>query len=90
MGKKMDTAIERLQRKAQAERPSDTERERVADQLLTQDQLRKIDKRLGKISPLPTPGKRKRPPSASPLPEPGRPQSAPGPLGSMRRGWAVA
>ncbi len=77
MGKKMDTALERLQRTAQADRPGDAERERVADQLLTQDQLRKIDKRLGKIGPLPAPGKRKRPPTASPLLYPGRPQSAP-------------
>jgi hypothetical protein len=55
MGKNTRTSLDRLQRSAQTDRPDESERERVADQLLTQDQLRRIDKNLSKIAPLPTP-----------------------------------
>lgn len=66
MGKKTDNALERLQRAARSDRPGELDRERVADQLLTQDQLRKIDKSLGKVTPMTAPRKRKQPPAAQP------------------------
>lgn len=67
MTKKTETAIDRLQRAARSDRPSESERERVADQLLTQDQLRRVDKSLTKIVPTDRPRRRKKPPLAQPL-----------------------
>lgn len=78
MAKKTHTALERLQRIVQADRPNEAQRERVADELLTQDQLRKIDKILGKIAILPVPGKRKRPEAADADSLKAKPQSAQG------------
>ncbi len=75
MGKNTRTSLDRLQRSAQTDRPDESERERVADQLLTQDQLRRIDKNLSKIAPLPTPDKG--PPKAQPNTRDRRPQSTP-------------
>jgi hypothetical protein len=64
MDKKSPTTLERLQRTVDSDRPSDQERERVADQLLTQNQLRQLDPRLKKLAPLPPSRSRKSPPSA--------------------------
>jgi hypothetical protein len=66
MDNKTRTVIARLQRLADTERPSDEERERVADRLVTQDQLRRIDPRLDKAAE-PTRRARKRPPTAREL-----------------------
>lgn len=77
MRKKTDTALERLQRAARSDRPGELERERVADQMLTQDQLRRIDKSLEKITPLTAPRKRKQPPAARPQPQKAGMPSAP-------------
>jgi hypothetical protein len=64
MDKKSRTTLERLQRTVDNDRPSDDERLRVADQLITQDQLRRLDLRLKKLAPLPPSRSRKGPPSA--------------------------
>jgi hypothetical protein len=76
MAKKTHIALERLQRTAQADRPDEVQRERVADELLTQDQLRKIDKTLGKIANLPGSGKGKRPKATEADSAKTKPQSA--------------
>ncbi len=78
MAKKTHTALGRLQRTAQVDRPDEAQRERVADELLTQDQLRKIDKTLGKIATLPGSGRRKRPEAVEPHLPKAKPQSAQG------------
>jgi hypothetical protein len=64
MDKKSRTTLERLQRTVDNDRPSDDERLRVADQLITQDQVRRLDPRLKKLAPLPPSRSRKGPPSA--------------------------
>jgi hypothetical protein len=65
MDNKTRTVIARLQRLVDAERPSDEER--VADRLITQDQLRRIDPRLDRpAEPVPK-RPRKRPPTAREL-----------------------
>jgi hypothetical protein len=64
MDNKTRTVIARLQRLVDAERPSDEER--VADRLITQDQLRRIDPRLDRPAE-PTQRARKRPPTAREL-----------------------
>ena len=64
MDKKSRTTLERLQRTVDNDRPSDEERSRVADQLITQDQARRLDPRLKKLAPLPPSRSRKGPPSA--------------------------
>ena len=64
MDKKSRTPLERLQRIVESGRPSDEEREQVADQLLTQDQLGRLDLRLKKLAPLKPSRPRKAPPSA--------------------------
>lgn len=64
MDKKPRTPLERLQRIVDSDRPSDAERERVADQLLTQDQLRRLDPRLRKLAQREPSRPRKTPPSA--------------------------
>lgn len=67
MDNKTRTVIARLQRLVDAERPSDEERERVVDRLITQDQLRRIDPRLDRpAEPMPK-RPRKRPPTAREL-----------------------
>ena len=66
MDNKTRTVIARLQRLVDAERPSDEERERAADRLITQDQLRRIDPRLDRPAE-PTQRARKRPPTAREL-----------------------
>ena len=63
MDNKTRTVIARLQRLVDAERPSDEER--VADRLITQDQLRRIDPRLDKPAEQPPQRARRRPPTAS-------------------------
>ena len=65
MDNKTRTAIARLQRLVDAERPSEEERERVADRLVTQDQLRRIDPRLDKPTELPRRRPSRRPPTAA-------------------------
>lgn len=64
MDNKTRTVIARLQRLVDAERPNDEERERVADRLITQDQLRRIDPRLDKPEEQPSRRARRRPPTA--------------------------
>lgn len=64
MDNKTRTVIARLQRLVDAERPNDEERERVADRLITQDQLRRIDPRLDKPEEQPPRRARRRPPTA--------------------------
>ena len=64
MDKKSRTTLERLQRTVDNDRPSDDDRLRVADQLITQDQVRRLDPRLKKLAPLPPSRSRKGPPSA--------------------------
>jgi len=65
MDPKTRTVIARLQRLVDAERPSDDAREQVADRLITQDQLRRIDPRLDKPAEQPPQRARRRPPAAS-------------------------
>lgn len=64
MDKKSRTPLERLQRIVESGRPSDEEREQVADQLITRDQLGRLDPRLKKLAPLKPSHPRKAPPSA--------------------------
>jgi hypothetical protein len=64
MDKRSRTTLERLQRTVDSDRPSDDQRLRVADQLITQDQVRRLDPRLKKLAPLPPSRARKNPPSA--------------------------
>lgn len=64
MDKQPRTTLEQLQRTLDRDRPGDNHRERVAEQLITQDQLRRLDPRLKKLAPLPTRRSRKAPPSA--------------------------
>ena len=67
MDPKTRNVIARLQRVVDAERPSDEAREQVADRLITQDQLRRIDPRLDRpAEPVPK-RPRKRPPTAREL-----------------------
>lgn len=74
MDKKSRTTLERLQRTVDSDRPSDDERLRVADQLITQDQVRRLDPRLKKLARLPSSRSRKGPPSAREIV---RPRSGP-------------
>ena len=65
MDKKTRTAIAHLQRLVDAEKPSDEDRERVADRLVTQDQLRRIDPRLDKPAEPLSRRPSRRPPTAA-------------------------
>jgi hypothetical protein len=65
MDNKTRNVIARLQRVVDAERPSDEAREQVADRLITQDQLRRIDPRLDKPAEQSPRRARRRPPTAS-------------------------
>ncbi|MEI7784654.1 MAG: hypothetical protein WCK08_09750 [Betaproteobacteria bacterium] len=66
MNKKPSTSLERLQRIVDADRPTDKERDGGADQLITQDQLRRLDTRMKKLAYLPPSRPKKAPPAAAP------------------------
>lgn len=63
-GQKITPPLERLQRIVESGRPGDEEREHVANQLITQDQLGRLDPRLKKLAQLKPSRPRKAPPSA--------------------------
>jgi hypothetical protein len=88
MDKKSSSRLDRLQRVIDADRPSEEESKQVADQLITQDQLRKVHSSMKKLAAVrPRPAK-KAPPSAaeiasnhaSPHQRADRPQDLPTPL----------
>lgn len=66
MDKKSRSPLERLQRIVDADSPADKQRDQAADQLITQDQLRRIDPRMKKLAPLPPGRPKKAPPTAAP------------------------
>ena len=65
MDRKTRTSLERLKLVVDSERPSEQDRERVADQLLTREQLRRIEPTLEKLSQAPAHPSKKLPPTAN-------------------------
>lgn len=84
MDKKSRTPLERLQRIIDADSPKGEQRDQTADQLITQDQLRRIDTTMKKLASLPPRRPKKAPPAAAP----GKARS--GPPGSDRAQAAAA
>jgi hypothetical protein len=88
MDKKSSSRLDRLQRAIDADRPSEEESKQVADQLITQDQLRKVHSSMKKLAPVPPRPAKKAPPSAaeiasnhaSPRQRADRPQDLPTPV----------
>jgi hypothetical protein len=73
MDKKSRTPLERLQRIIDADSPKGERRDQAADQLITQDQLRRIHTTMKKLASLPPRRPKKAPPAAAP----GKIRSAP-------------
>jgi len=95
MDKKSSRALDRLQRAIDSDRPDDDERQRTADQLITQDQLRRLDPRMKKLASPPPSRYRKGPPSAREIIDPRTPggsreTAAQGPAGAGPTRWAQA
>jgi hypothetical protein len=66
MDKKSSTPLERLQRIIDADSPTGEQRDQTVDQLVTHDQLRRIDTAMKKLAALPPRRPKKAPPAAAP------------------------